>query len=74
MFAIDPGLLGDKEACISNMIQLIKKVKSSKKLQGGSEIFVPGERGSRATKSCLETGEVEIEEKLMEELQKAAAN
>ena len=74
LFAIDPELLGDKDEFIENISQLISKVKSTKKLPGVSEIFVPGERGASATNSCLETSEVEIEDKLMEELRKAASS
>jgi len=56
------------------MKQLISKVKSTKKLPGVSEIFVPGERGTAAMKLCLKTGEVEIEDKLLEALKKAASS
>ena len=73
LFAIDPDLLGDKDEFISNMEQLVSHVKGTKKLPGVSEIFMPGERGAMAMKQSLETGEIEIEGKLMEELKKAAA-
>ena len=63
-----------KDEFISNVNQLISRVKSTKELPGVSETFAPGEKGAVKMYSSQETGEVEIEDKLMEELRKAASS
>lgn len=73
VFAIDPGLLGDREAFIASLSQLIHRVKNAAKLPGVAEIFVPGERGAAMANECLKASAVEIEDKLLAELEKAAA-
>jgi L-2-hydroxycarboxylate dehydrogenase (NAD+) len=73
LLAVDPDLLGDREQFISNVNTLIERVKGTKKLPGVEEIFVPGERGNRLTEQIRATGTIEIEDKLLEELRKAAA-
>lgn len=70
VFAIDPGLLIDKEEFKKNVSQLVEKVKSAKKLPGVEEILVPGERGDRLTQQRLESEEIEIEDNLYTELKK----
>lgn len=72
IFAIDPDLLGDREEFIANVDRAVQKVKSTKRLPGVDEILVPGERGSRNAKQCLESGEIDIEDNLLAELRKAA--
>lgn len=72
IMAIDPGLLGAPDEFIENVARMREKVKSTKKLPGVDEILVPGERGSRAARECLESGEIEIEDNLLAELRKAA--
>jgi L-2-hydroxycarboxylate dehydrogenase (NAD+) len=72
LFAMDPGLLGDRDAFIANVLQLTNTIKSSKKLPGVAEITLPGERGSREAQACLSSGEIEMEENLYQELKKAA--
>ncbi len=73
MLAIDPDLLGDREQFIGNVTTLIERVKGTKKLPGVEEIFVPGERGNRLTEQIRAAGTIEIEDKLLEGLRKAAA-
>ncbi len=73
LFAIDPGLLGDKEATIRKLGELHSRVKRTKKLPGVEAIHLPGERGNQAMNACLKSGEVEIEDNLLEALRKAAA-
>jgi L-2-hydroxycarboxylate dehydrogenase (NAD+) len=72
VLAIDPGLFGDREEFIKNVTILIGKVKATKRLPGLDEIFVPGERGNRQTARILESGTIDIEDNLLEELRKAA--
>jgi len=72
VLAIDPSLFGDREEFINNVTALIGKVKATKRLPGVDEIFVPGERGNRQTARIRESGTIEIEDNLLEELRKAA--
>jgi L-2-hydroxycarboxylate dehydrogenase (NAD+) len=72
VLAIDPGMFGDREEFISSVTTLIGRVKATKRLPGMDEILVPGERGNRQTAQILESGAIEIEENLLEELRKAA--
>lgn len=72
LLAIDPGLLGDRNDFINNVTTLIAQVKNTKKLPGVSEIFMPGERGNRRTGRIIQSGKIEIEENLLEELKKVA--
>jgi LDH2 family malate/lactate/ureidoglycolate dehydrogenase len=55
------------------VVKLIGKVKSTAGLAGVPEILVPGERGVALLKQAEKSGEIEIEETLLEELKKAAA-
>jgi LDH2 family malate/lactate/ureidoglycolate dehydrogenase len=70
VFAIDPGLLTDGETFKKDVSKLIEKVKSTKKLPGVGEIYVPGERGNKLTQERLTSGEIEIEDNLYMELEK----
>jgi L-2-hydroxycarboxylate dehydrogenase (NAD+) len=72
IFAIDPDLLGDRDEFIANVNRSIEKVKSTKRLPGVEEILVPGERGSRAARECLDKGVIDIEDNLLAELRKVA--
>jgi L-2-hydroxycarboxylate dehydrogenase (NAD+) len=72
IFAIDPDLLGDREEFQANVKLVIDRVKSTKRLPGVDEILVPGERGSRIARECLENGEIDIEDNLLTELRKVA--
>lgn len=72
IFAMDPGLLGDPREFRDNILKMKDKITSSKKLPGVTDIFLPGERGSRQAKACIEAGEIEMEDNLYLELKKAA--
>jgi LDH2 family malate/lactate/ureidoglycolate dehydrogenase len=72
ILAIDPDLLGDRDEFISNVTTLIGEVKATAKLPGVDEIFVPGERGNRQVSRIRESGTIEIEDNLLEELKKVA--
>jgi LDH2 family malate/lactate/ureidoglycolate dehydrogenase len=72
IFAIDPDLLGDRDEFLANVNRVIGKVKSIRRLPGVDEILVPGERGSRTARECLEEGEIDIEDNLLAELRKVA--
>jgi L-2-hydroxycarboxylate dehydrogenase (NAD+) len=70
VFAIDPGLLVEKDEFKKNVTKLVEKVKSAKKLSGFDEIYIPGEKGDRLTRERLDCGEIELEDGLYAELRK----
>lgn len=72
IFAIDPNLLGDRNEFQSNLKRLIANIKGSAGLPGFEEIPVPGERGDAVLNTVVDSGEIEIEDKLLEQLRKAA--
>jgi L-2-hydroxycarboxylate dehydrogenase (NAD+) len=72
VFAIDPGILGDRDEFIRNVGAICRKVKATRKLPGVTDIFVPGERGSLLASQRLACGEIEIEDNLLVELCKVA--
>ncbi|HMK65968.1 MAG TPA: Ldh family oxidoreductase [Thermodesulfobacteriota bacterium] len=72
VLAIDPNLFGDREAFIGDVTTLIEKVKSTQKLPGVDEIFVPGERGNHQAAEIRASGMIEVEDNLLAELRKAA--
>lgn len=72
IIVFDPELLGGLKALKEGVTDMTRKVKSTKKLPGIREIMVPSERGDRMTEKALKEGQVDIEENLYKELQKAA--
>jgi LDH2 family malate/lactate/ureidoglycolate dehydrogenase len=74
VYVIDPNLLVDTKIFKSQVSQMIEKVKSTKKLPGVEEIFVPGEKGNQLTKKHLDADEIEIEDNLFLKLKEVAEN
>jgi LDH2 family malate/lactate/ureidoglycolate dehydrogenase len=72
VFAIDPGILGDRDEFIRNVGEICRKIKATRKLPDVTEIFVPGERGSLLARQRLACGEIEVEDNLLAELRKVA--
>lgn len=72
VLVIDPDLLGGLDAVREGVTQMIQKVKATKKLPDVKEILVPSERGDKMTKQVLDSGEIEIEDNLYNELKKAS--
>jgi LDH2 family malate/lactate/ureidoglycolate dehydrogenase len=72
LYAIDPGLLTDRDEFLRNVDRIIGRVKGTRKLPGVADIFVPGERGSLLARQRLESGEIEIEDNLLAGLRKVA--
>jgi L-2-hydroxycarboxylate dehydrogenase (NAD+) len=70
IFAIDPELLTDRHDFTKNVSAIVSKVKSTKKLQGVEEIFVPGEKENRLVRERLETGLIDVEDNLLAALRK----
>ncbi|MGD0280378.1 MAG: Ldh family oxidoreductase, partial [Smithella sp.] len=74
IFAIDPELLTDRYKFAQNVSAMVRKVKSTKKLQGVEEIFVPGEKGNRLVRERRETGLIDVEDNLLAALRKVAGS
>lgn len=72
LFAIDPGLLSERDNFMRNVSNIITKVKSTKRLPGVDEIFTPGEKENRLAAARRESGFLEIEDNLLMELRKVA--
>ena len=72
VFAIDPDLLGDAKKFTGSVSEISRKVKSTKKLPGVEEIFVPGEKESRLVRERQKSGMIEVEDNLLNELRKVA--
>jgi LDH2 family malate/lactate/ureidoglycolate dehydrogenase len=64
VFAIDPEILTSKQQFTSKVSTIINKVKSARKLDGITEILIPGERGNTLRNMIDKSGELEIEENL----------
>ena len=72
VFAIDPELLAGRDQLKKNVSEIILKVKSSKKLPGFDEIFLPGEKENVLARLRLESGIIDVEDNLLAELKKVA--
>ncbi len=66
--AIDPEILIGREQFKKNSTELVNKIKSSRKAPGIDEILVPGEKGLKHKAEIEKTGEIEIEDKIIQEL------
>lgn len=71
IIAFNPELFQGIEGIKKGVNQMIEKVKSTRKLEGTDEVLVPGERGNKLTQKALSSGEIEIEDNLYAELNKA---
>ncbi|MEN6487876.1 MAG: Ldh family oxidoreductase [Smithella sp.] len=74
IFAIDPEILIDRNELIENVSAIVRKVKSTKKLQEVEEIFVPGEKENRMARERRETGLIDVEDNLLAALRKVSAD
>ncbi|HEY9162644.1 MAG TPA: Ldh family oxidoreductase [Desulfomonilia bacterium] len=72
ILAVDPELLAGRDQLKKNVSEIILKVKSTKKLPGVDEIFLPGEKENSLARKRLQTGSIEIEDNLLAELKKVA--
>ncbi len=72
IYIIDPSLLVDKDEFAKQVTQMVEKVKSTKKLPGVDEIFVPGEKGNRLAQARLEENLIEVEDNLLKQLKDVA--
>ena len=72
IFGINPELLMDRGELTKHVSEMVRKVKSTKKLPGVEEIFVPGEKEARLVRQRKESGMIEVEDNLLSELRKVA--
>lgn len=72
VIAIDPEILTVKEKFTKEVSSIIKRIKSAKKAEGVSEITIPGEKASAFNRKVVDSGEIEVEDNLLEELRKTA--
>lgn len=72
VLAIDPGLLGQREAFLDGVALLADQVHGAARLPEVDEIHLPGERGDRLTQRRLAAGALEIEDNLWRELRRVA--
>ncbi|MBI2357009.1 Ldh family oxidoreductase [Candidatus Dojkabacteria bacterium] len=70
VIAIDPNLLREKDDFKKEVSNIVARIKESRKTPGTSEIMIPGERGDRMTKQVIESGEIDVEDNLLNELRK----
>ena len=66
--AIDPNLLVDTVEFKNHSSDLLRKIKISRKKAGVSEIRLPGERAAQTRKEAQDSGIVDIDEAVLEEL------
>lgn len=72
VLAIDPEILTPRKVFVKEVSSIIKRIKSAKKAEGVTEILTPGERGNTIGSAALRSGEIDIEDNLLEQLKKAA--
>ncbi len=72
IFAIDPELITNRQELAKNVSAMINKIKSTKRLPGVEEIFVPGEKENRLARERMESGMIDIEDNLLAALRKVA--
>lgn len=73
IIAFNPELFSGLDDTKKGVTTLIEKIRATRRLDDNTEIFVPGERGDRKTNIVLQSGEIEVEDNLLEGLRKAAA-
>ncbi|OGC49534.1 hypothetical protein A3F07_04670 [candidate division WWE3 bacterium RIFCSPHIGHO2_12_FULL_38_15] len=74
VIAIDPEIFIPAEEFKNNVSDIIRKVKSARKIEGVKEIMFPGEKGNKLTKERAESGEIDIEENLLKQLKEIVKN
>lgn len=73
IIAFNPDLFAGLDETKDGVTKLAEKIKATKRLDPNTEILVPGERGDRKTDAILKSGEIEVEDNLLDALRKAAA-
>lgn len=68
--AINPEIFVPLDAFKEETSELIKEVKSSRKVEGTDEILIPGERAAKAMKENKKKEYLEIDDKIVEDIKK----
>ncbi len=68
VMAINPNIFLDESEFKKNVSNMITKIKSARKLSSVNEIMIPGERGNKITQDRLKSGEIEVEDNLLNKL------
>lgn len=69
VMAIDPSILLNVNDFKKETSRIVNEVKSARKLPGVEEIMIPGERGNKNAAENMKSGEIEIEDNLLNQLQ-----
>ncbi|HRI05668.1 MAG TPA: Ldh family oxidoreductase [Candidatus Dojkabacteria bacterium] len=70
VIAIDPNILSQSDDFKKDVTNIVKRIKSSKPVNTENEVMYPGERGNQATKNVIDSGYIEVEDNLLNELKK----
>jgi len=73
VIAIDPEILTSRTLFTQEVSRLVARIKSAKRVDGVSEILVPGERGNLLTQRVMKSGELEIEDNLLSALREVSS-
>jgi len=65
VIAINPEALVGMQKFIKETTKMTKAIKQAKKLEGIEEVMAPGERGDKIRSKILESGEIEVEDNLL---------
>lgn len=68
VIAINPNIFINPKDFKKNVSDLIAKIKSARKLESVNEIMIPGERGNKLTQERMTSGEIEVEDNLLNKL------
>ena len=68
VIAINPEALIGTKTFIKETTKMTQAIKQAKKIEGVDEVLVPGERGDKIRAEILKTGEIEIENNLLQSL------
>ena len=68
VIAINPEAMIGSDRFIEETSKMTKAIRQAKTLQGVDEVLVPGERGDRIRSRIVESGEIEVEDNLLNSL------
>ena len=68
VIAIDPESMIGMQRFIEETTKMTKAIKQAKKLDGVEEVMIPGERGDKIRSKLLDSGEIEVEDNLLNSL------
>lgn len=70
VIAIDPTAFVEIDDYYKDMDEALRAVKSAKTLKGVEKIYIPGEKGDELMAQIMESGMIEVEDNLLDQLQK----